>query len=242
VDPQAEPTASGPDKEHQATLPAAIVGAAVLLVTVAVLYPVFMTRATRAPDRTVVLATARPTPPARRVAINDRPVDVPKVTFTRVARTESNNEPQHTTAAQDQPRASAPSESKEVVDAVSLQESEASATGDAAELKPEPAHNPTAALNHAVGRNFNQTRIQEVADFLTDATGVAFTLDMRSLWYDQGTTRNVPVTLKAEQMTVRDFLEAVVVKQLKAAYVVRADEIVITSRKAAKQATPGRTP
>ena len=112
---------------------------------------------------------------------------------------------------------------------------------DAAACSPTSAKSPKEVLDQPVGQDFTQTRIQEVVDYLTDSTGVTFQLDMKSLWYDQGTTRNVPVTLKAEQMPIRDFLEQVVVKQLKAVYIVHDDKIVITSRKAAnKTATPDK--
>jgi hypothetical protein len=98
------------------------------------------------------------------------------------------------------------------------------------------ARTPAAALDLKVGRDFNQMRIHEVVEYVAEHTGVKVRLDIKSLWYDQGTTRNVPVTLQAKDLTVREFLDQVVGKQLKAAYVVRDDVIVITSRKAAKKA------
>jgi hypothetical protein len=97
------------------------------------------------------------------------------------------------------------------------------------------ARSPGDALELQVGQDFNQTRIQEVVDYLTESTGVTFQLDMKSLWNDQGTTRNVPVTIQSRQMRVREFLDEVVTQRLKAVYLVRDDKIVITSRKAANQ-------
>ena len=50
----------------------------------------------------------------------------------------------------------------------------------------------------------------------------------------------MPVTIKSQAMTVREFLDQIVLKQMRAAYQVREDKIVITSRKTAnKDATTG---
>jgi hypothetical protein len=248
ADPQAEPmSASTSVKEPLAALPA-VIAAGLLIATVAILYSTFARHAVPTPSPTIELATTQPVATIPRTNTDERQVNVPKVTFTRVARTPPiPNETEH--ASNVPSIASSSSIQPEPIQTEAVSHEATDDTDDTLEAETvatEPELNtavaPTAVLERRVGRNFNQTRIQEVADFLTDSTGVVFTLDMRSLWYDQGTTRNVPVTLKAEDMTVREFLDAVVVKQLKATYVMREDSIVIMSRKAAKQATPDRTP
>ncbi len=77
--------------------------------------------------------------------------------------------------------------------------------------------------------------IQDVVNHLTETSGVMFQLDMKSLWFDQGTTKNMPVTIDSEKMTIRQFLDQVVTKQMKAVYQVRSDKVVIVSRKAANK-------
>lgn len=103
------------------------------------------------------------------------------------------------------------------------------------------AGNPTEALNMPVGRDFKYMPIHDVVNYLTETTGVTFQLDMKSLWFDQGTTKNMPVTIDSEKMTIREFLDQVVTKQMKAVYQVRGDRIVIVSRKAANK-SPLDTP
>ena len=102
---------------------------------------------------------------------------------------------------------------------------------------PAKAGGPAEALDMPVGTNFRYTTIQDVVNYLTERTGVTFQLDMKSLWYDQGATRNMSVTMDSERMPVRELLDKVVIERMKAAYVIRDGKIVITSRKAAKGAT-----
>lgn len=104
------------------------------------------------------------------------------------------------------------------------------------------AGDPTEALKMSVGRDFKHVPIQDVVNYLTETTGVPFQLDMKSLWFDQGTTKNTPVTIDSEKMTIREFLDQVVPRQIKAAYQVRGDKIVIVSRKAANRAGSSDTP
>ena len=101
------------------------------------------------------------------------------------------------------------------------------------------AASPAAALDMPVGRNFKNMPIQDVVAYLTETTGVTFQLDMKSLWFDQGTTKNMPVTIESEKLTIREFLDQVVTKQMKAVYQVRDDRIVIVSRKAANKSASG---
>lgn len=112
-----------------------------------------------------------------------------------------------------------------------------SVTEDAAATADKPhAASPGDALVMAVGQNFKHTPIQDIVNYLTETTGVTFQLDMKSLWFDQGMTKNAPVTIDSEKLTIREFLDQVVVKQMRASYQVRDDRIVIVSRKAANKA------
>jgi hypothetical protein len=104
------------------------------------------------------------------------------------------------------------------------------------------AGSPTEVLDMPVGRDFKYMPIQDVVNYLTETTGVPFQLDMKSLWFDQGTTKNMPVTIDSEKMTIREFLDQVVTKQMKAVYQLRDDKIVIVSRKAANKKTSSDTP
>jgi hypothetical protein len=94
-----------------------------------------------------------------------------------------------------------------------------------------------AAFAKTVARNFKHATISEAMDYLSNTTGVKFQLDMKSLFNDQGVTKNMPVTLDATSMTVREFMDEVIVKRVKAVYEIRGDKVVIVSRKAAKKAT-----